>query len=129
MANFKQSKALVDHLSRPLQDAADALTDLSEIFERWVKLQELQFQKDNPHIEITPAFVGVARYPDVKKDKPEEEGEVFPESRKTEDDRWVGIGPRERRVIQNEERRARQGLAKSPKRSASPVGSKSRAAR
>ncbi|HKM83870.1 MAG TPA: hypothetical protein VJY15_23305 [Candidatus Acidoferrum sp.] len=130
MASFKELKAIVDHLTRPLQDAADALSELSEIFERWVTLQELQFQKDNPHVEISPAFVGVAKYPNPARDKPEEEGEVFPESKRpTENDRWVGIGPRERKAIESEERRARRGLAKSPQGSASPARRKSRAAR
>jgi len=115
---FSEPKTLVDHLSRPLQDAADALTELTEVLTLYMKLEQARFEKEFPHLEVKPAFVGRAKYPNPAKDKPEEEGEIFPEAIH-ETDRWAGIGTRERKRIEAEERSQRR-LAKSSNGSAAP---------
>ena len=120
MASSKQIESIVSKLARPLQDAADALQSLAASLRLSVELERKRFEKDFPHIEITPAFVGVAKYPNPVKDKPEEEGDIFPESAK--EDRWQGIGPRERKRIEADERKAR--CEKSAKRRSAPPRSK-----
>jgi hypothetical protein len=111
---------LLAQLTRPLQDAADALHSLAASLRLSVELERKRFEKDFPHIEITPAFVGVAKYPNPAKDKPEEEGDIFPESAKK--DRWQGIGPRERKRTEADERKARR--EESSKRRSAPPRSK-----
>lgn len=122
---FRELKALVDHLTRPLQDAADALTELSESVTLWVELEKKRFEKDFPHIEVKPAFVGRAKYANPEKDKPEEEGDIFPGEKV---DRFLGIGPRERKRIEAE-KRAQRRLAKQTNGSTSPARVKVRPAR
>jgi hypothetical protein len=94
-------KVIVDHLVRPLQDAADALAELTEVVDRWVKLEELRFAKENPHIEIRPVTVGVAKYANPVTDKPEEEGDVFPGY----------IGPREAKLLARQQKQAKRSIA------------------
>jgi hypothetical protein len=90
-------------LARPLIDAADALTDLADTVREWVTLEQQRYSHEHPNITINPASVGIAKYPDEKKDKPEEEGALFPESRT--------VGPREAALLASEERRAKRSLA------------------
>ena len=101
----REIAVIVDRLASPLQDAADALHSLAVSVRLFVALEQERFKKEFPHLDIKPAFVGVAKYPEPKKDKPEEEGDIFPEQKT---DRWAGIGPRERKAIEKEERLTRQ---------------------
>ncbi len=115
MENSKLVKQLVDKLSRPLQDAADALTSLAASARLWVDLERRRFYKDFPHIDVNPASIGVAKYARPEVDKPEEEGDVFPTEK---EDRWQGIGHRERKRLEAEERTSSR-LARQKNRRAS----------
>lgn len=99
-------KRIVDHLARPLQDAAEALACIANALEGWLILERQRFEKECPQLDIKPVSVGVAKYKQEEK-VPEEQGAVFPEDE---------IGPRERRALALEEKRARQQKPK-PRRS------------
>jgi hypothetical protein len=105
MENSRATKLLVDSLARPLEEAAAALMCLADSVKLWVSLEQKRFEKDFPHIDIKAASIGVAKYANPERDKPEEQGDIFP---KEKEDRWAGIGPRERRRIEAEERTSRR---------------------
>jgi len=93
----RNTKVLIDHLCRPLQDAADALNNISESLRDWVTLQQNRYAKEYPNIKVSPATVGKANYSKGEEIPEEMRGPVFPEY----------IGPRETAAIKREARQAR----------------------
>jgi hypothetical protein len=93
----------VDHISRPLQDIADSLTNISDALTTWVKIQEERFRREYPERIINEATIGTAEYhkPRTPEEEVEQEEDIIP---------WIGRREQAletRQKIRQEKRKSR----------------------
>jgi hypothetical protein len=101
LLSFSEAKALMDHLTRPLTEAAEALTALAEDYKSHVQMERERFEKEFPHKPAPrPVTVSKAKY-DKPDAKPEMHGDIFPE---------ITIGPREAAILARQAKSSRRGF-------------------
>jgi hypothetical protein len=104
MSTTAQAKSdtqiIVEHVTRPLQDAADALQSIAESLAAWVKILQDRYDADFPKLIRNPVTIGQAKYKRDEEANPEEQGDIFPSD---------GIGTREARLLRRQARQRQRG--------------------